>query len=295
LFLREHNISLRTVKLTHRIQIICATFVAILFIFSLVFAKFVKTKALAMGEGANALYKELSNLDTQSSLPGAQAMQRARQLLEAGDYNGAREKLLFVTNFYSGASFASHARQILGEMNLDQLFSPTHSKYKTIYQVQRGDALASIAKKHKCTIEFLMALNGLKYSTRIQPGQELFVMPLEFKTVINIQQKKLTLFKGEQFIKDYPILDTIISSRKKYLTTRIDRMLAYNNTSTYPKSSKKYLQNKKMAILKAGNLQIRSVRHPNEPAPGAGIFLSASDMEEYALLVKSGGRVEIQL
>ena len=262
---------------------------------TLYFARFVKKKSLTVGNGAQQLYEELSKIDTQGSLPGLQAMNGARAMLAEGDYNQAREKLLFITNFYSDASFAGQARNILGEMNLDQIFSPSSMKRKEAYQIKRGDSLSRISTKFNTSVEFIMAINGLSYANRIQPGQEIIVMPLEFKTLINVPKKTLTLSQNGQMIKEYPLLETAVKSRNKTISTKVEKILAYDKSSTYPSVSSKYRPNKKVVLLKAGNLQIRAVKHPDEPDPGSGAFLSSKDMEEFALLVKSGNEVEIQL
>lgn len=288
-------LTLSGVKPVNIVQIVLGVLVLALLICTVAFAKFVKQKSITLGAGANGLYEELSKIDTQGSLPGAQAMQGARTFLEEGDYTQAREKLLFITNFYSEASFASQARKILGEMNLDQLFSPSYNKNKEVYTIKSGDSLSRIAKKYECTIEFIMALNNLTYPDRIQPGQEITVMPLKTRTIINTSKKTLTVFLDDQFLTEYPIKEILISSRAKPMTTKVERLLGYDQSKTYPMVSSKFRQKKKLVILREGNLQIRAIKHPDEPDPGAGFFLDTNDLEEFALLVKIGDEVEIQL
>ncbi len=283
------------VKVTQIIQIILAVVILVAFTFSLILAKHVKDKAADLGKGAQKLYGQLNELDTEGSLPGAQAMQRAREFLEVGDYSEAREKLLFITNFYSEAPFASRARKILGEMNLDQFFSPDTLKEKSEYTIKRGDSLSKIAKKHECTVEYIMALNGLSYPDRIQPGQKLIVRPINFKTVIDAKQRLLTLVDDGKYIKEYPLLEVTAKSRSSKITTKIDQALGYDKSSTFPRSSSSYQKNKKMVLLKDGNWLIRGVKHPDEIDPGSGFFLSESNMEEYSILIKSGDPVEIRL
>jgi len=266
-----------------------------LLVLALVFAKFVKGKAQELGEGATVLYEELSNAESQVNLPSVQAMQAARDFLEEGNYSKAREKLLFIVNFYSDVPFAKDARRILGAMNMDHLMNPSSPKYKESYQIKSGDSLSKIAKRYDTTVENIMAVNGLKYSNRIQPGQEIKIVRMDFRILVDVQKKIITVFKGDQFLNEYPILDTLISSRKKVITTSIDRILGFNRTSTYQRGSSKYYSSQKMIILRVGDLQIRPVKHPDESDPGAGFFINKNDMEEIALFMKSGTQVEIQL
>ena len=90
------------------------------------------------------------------------------------------------------------------------------------------------------------------------------------------------------------MLEVSYTSKSKLITTNIDRSMAFDGGTLVPRISSKYRVNKKLLILKAGNLQIRPVKHPDEPDPGKGFFLSASDMEEYNLLVRDGNVVEIK-
>ena len=138
-----------------------------------------------------------------------------------------------------------------------------------------------------------MELNGLLYNNRIHPDQEVVVMSLNFRTVIDVSEKSLTLFDGETFVKQYPLLD-IIYTGKSELITEIDQTMALDGERLVTRISSRYQPNKKVNVLKAGGLLVRPVKHPDEPAPGRGFFLSESDMEEYNLFVRKGNVVEIQ-
>lgn len=282
-------------KIRYIIQIITAIIVLVCLISAITFSNFVKKKTLVYEATTSTLFEELNSTDTHGSLPAAQAMKSARNFLELGDYNQSREKLLFITNFYSEAPFSTSARQILGEMNMDQLLSPSNLKYKKSYTVKNGDSLSKIARNHETTIENIMELNGLLYNNRIHPGQSLVLLPLKFSSVINVKKKTLTLYYDGQYIKEYPILESQITSKSKKITTTVDRAMAYDGDTTVSKISNKYLRNKKLLTLKSGNLQIRATRQLNEESLGSGFFLKDSDMEEFALLIKSGDPVEIQL
>lgn len=277
------------------IQIIVAVAVFSCLVVSVIFAKFVKDQARTLGQGGSVLYEELSNTNTGASLPGAQAMQRVREFLEEGDNTQAREKLLFITNFYSDASYATQARAILGEMNLDQLFSREILKNKQTYEIKSGDSLSRIANKFGCTPEYIMELNGITQPNRIHPGQEVMVAMMNLKGVINVKKKSLILLNEEQFLKEYLLREVIVQGKSGSLKREVKKAIGYSNSTTYPRSSQGYLKNKKMLILEPGNLVIREVKHPDEPDLGSGFFLSAEDMEELALFLKSGDTIEIQL
>ena len=281
-------------KVSYVIQAVCAIIVFALLAYAIIFSKSVKVMA---GEetGSEALYEELENVTSQEDLLASRAMQQARDLIKAGEYSKANDKLRFLINFYSGVSFADEAKQILGALNVDQIMSPGNPKHKTNYQIKRGDSLSRVASKHDSTVENIMELNGLFYANRIQPDQKLVVMSLNFRTVIDVSEKTLSLYDGQTFVTQYPLLDIVYSGRSKMITTKIDQTMAYEDGTMISRISSKYRPNKKANILKAGNLQIRPVKHPDEPEAGNGFFLSESDMEEYNLFVRKGNEVEIRL
>jgi len=282
-------------KAVYIIQGVCAVLVITVLTCALIFAKNVKEMAKEIGAGPTALYEELGSISTQGNLLSVQEMQQARQYVVDGEYGKAHDKLRFLINFYADASFVREARGILGALNLDQILSPSNPKYKSSYKVKRGDSLSRIAKNHDSTVENIMELNGYMYPNRIHPGQEMVVMALNFRTVIDIGEKSLALYDGQTFVKEFPLLEVSYGGKNKIVTTKIDQTMAYNSSEMISRISSQYRANKKMIVLKDGNLQIRAVKHPDEPDPGRGFFLSESDMEEYNLLVRKDGEVEIRL
>jgi len=282
------------VKFQNIIQLICTVFAIAILAYALIFTKFIKNKA-EHSVGAESIYAELGAINTEGNLLAAQAMQQARDFIQAGQYNNAYEKLRFIVNFYPDVPFAPDARRILGELNMDQLMSPNNMRGKSVYTVQKGDSLSRIASKNRTTVEAIMALNALMNPQRIQPQQELVVMPLTFRILINVKQKRVVVYNQETYVKEYPILDLLYPSKQSRTATSVARTVAYEGASLYNRISPYYRENPKMLTLKHGNLVIRAVKHPDEPDLGKGFFLSSSDMEELNLLVKSGTPVEIQL
>jgi len=284
-----------TVTLKHIIQAASGLLVLAALITVIFFAKFVRQQLSVLQQSPEELYTELDAATSEGNALASQAMRQARQLIADGDFSKGHDKLRFLVNFYSDVPFAAEAKATLGGLNLDQLMSAQNPRKKQTYTVQRGDSLARIASQHETTVENIMALNGLLYVNRIQPGQELVVMALNFRTVINASARTLTLFDGPTFIKEYPLLDVIYAGKEPMITTEVERMMAYDGASMIARVSSQYRQHKKLILLKAGTLQVRPVKHPDEDDPGRGFFLSAEDMEEYNLLVRSGSVVEIYL
>ena len=128
--------------------------------------------------------------------PGEKAFQKAHELLALGKLPEAREKLTTIVNVFPASSSAPVARRIVGEMNLDDILSTTHMEGKKIHVVKRGDSFLAIAAQYKTTIDCIMHLNSMMELERIQPGDELVVMPLEFRLLIEPRRKALSLWDG---------------------------------------------------------------------------------------------------
>ncbi|MCA9899675.1 MAG: LysM peptidoglycan-binding domain-containing protein [Anaerolineales bacterium] len=90
------------------------------------------------------------------------------QLADAGDTGGAAEQFeQALAIFPQGAE---------AEAGLQSLFAPapTATPETTIYVVQRGDTLFSIARRFNSTVDAVKAANGL-VSNNITPGQQLII------------------------------------------------------------------------------------------------------------------------
>ena len=77
---------------------------------------------------------------------------------------------------------------------------------KSLYEVKRGDSYLAIAARHETTLDLLVYLNGLMDLRSLQPKDELIVMPLNLKFLIDPNKKVLSLWDGERFLKEYSLL-----------------------------------------------------------------------------------------
>ncbi len=80
------------------------------------------------------------------------------------------------------------------------------SNTKTVYKVQKGDTLFSIALKYNMRVDTLRDLNNLKKHPKLKPGMELTVLGKPVKTKSKKRVTKHTVKKG----------DTLWSIAKKY-------------------------------------------------------------------------------
>jgi len=224
--------------------------------------------------------------------PGEKAYQKAHELLAMGRIPEAREKLTAIVNVFPSSSSAPVARRITGEINLDEILSASHMAGKQIHAVKRGDSLLGIAAKYNTTIDCIMHLNSMMEMPRIQPGDELLVMPLEFRILIEPRRKSLSLWDGGRFVREYPVLH-FDASAKTARRAAINSKPAEIDGRRVTPQSKEYRAAGKVILIDKPTLQIRGWDGGGEK-PAGGILLRPQDMEELALLTRVGNEVEIR-
>ncbi|RBP46165.1 LysM domain-containing protein [Roseimicrobium gellanilyticum] len=153
--------------------------------------------------------KEIKQLQTQKTAlpdPGVRRFDKAVELLNENNFPEARAALAEMLKTFPDSSRAAEARRIIGEMNMDMLFSKEDNTARRDYIVQPGQGLLAIATKNQTTIECLLRANGLQ-SHRLQPGDKVSVFPLDFEILIDVSDKTLQLkLKGTPF-KMYNAID----------------------------------------------------------------------------------------
>jgi hypothetical protein len=243
-----------------------------------------------------------ANADLPEIDPGAKVFEKASEMIAVGDLAGARDRLRTVVSTYPRSKAAPEARRIVGEMNLDDLLSAVHMEGKEIHIVRPGESFLGIAAKHNTSLDCIMHLNGLMDLKGLQPNEELIVMPLNLRVLIEPARKALSLWKGEQFIKEYPLVSAELGTHKGGLVTKISSKSGVAGDRRVTPGMKEYRESEKVFALEKSHLQIRSAspegKHEEgeNPAagPGPGFRLSVEDTEELALLLRPGNEVEIR-
>jgi hypothetical protein len=257
------------------------------------FSELIPNPADIAGGGSDAdLVKMLEAPEMPDVDPGEKAFQKAHELLALGRIPEAREKLTAIVNVFPSSSSAPIARRIVGEINLDEILSPSHMEGKQIHVVKRGDSLLGIAAKYNTTIDCVMHLNSMMELPRIQPGDELLVMPLDFRILIEPRRKSVSLWEGGRFVRDYPALHVDSSAahpRRAVISSKAAELDSRRVTS----QSKEYRAANKVIQIDKPALQIRGW-DGDEEKPAGGVLLRPQDMEEISLLTRVGNEVEIR-
>ncbi len=224
--------------------------------------------------------------------PGDRAFQKAHELIAVGKIAEGREKLMAVVNVFPSSPSAPNARRIVGEMNLDEVLSSIFIQGKSNYEVKRGDSYFAIASRNNTSLDMLMHLNGMMELKNLQPGDDLQILQLNFRLLIEPQRKALSLWDGAKFICEYPILRMGGPAPKSGKTVIDSRRTTIDGRSV-PPTAKDYRATAKSFQLKNPALQILPYDETDDTSP-PGIFIREADIEELFLLTRSGNEVEIR-
>jgi hypothetical protein len=221
---------------------------------------------------------------------GDRAFQKAHELIAMGRIPEGREKLMAIVNVFPSSPSAPTARRIVGQMNLDEILSSSFPEGKSNYQVKRGDSYFAIAGHHNTSLDMLMHLNGMLELKNLIPGDELLILPLNFRLLIEPQRKAVSLWEGPRFICEYPILRISGTMPKSGKTVIASRRATIDGRSVQP-TAREYRSTSKSIQLKSPPLQIFPFNETDNDPP-SGLFLSNADIEELFLLTRIGSDVE---
>jgi hypothetical protein len=187
---------------------------------------------------------------------------------------------------------APQARRIVSMMNLDEVLSSDFRNGKTSYTVKSGDSYFAIAGRNETTLDMIMHLNKMMELKNLKVGDEMTLMPLNYRMVIDPLRHSLSLWEDAKFICDYPIVSiegpvppagtTVIATRRAELDGKV-----------IPPTAKNYQSTSKCIVLKSPSIQILPHQSGSETSQ-RGIFLKEADIEELFLLTRAGNPVEIR-
>lgn len=244
----------------------------------------------AAGPDAAAMLDAAEMPDTD---PGEKAFQKAHELLAVGKLPEAREKLSTIVNIFPASAAAPVARRIVGEMNLDDLLSSAHLAGKKIHVVKRGDSIFAIAAQYQTTIDCIMCLNSMMEFKSIQPGDELVVMPLNFRLLVEPRRQALSLWDGGRFVREYPVLHLGAAVGHLLPKTTISSKSAELAGKRVQSQAKDFRAAAKLIQLAKSPVQIRGWDGAGDK-PAGGILVKTQDMEELSLLTRVGNEVEFR-
>lgn len=242
----------------------------------------------AVGQELAAVSEEIPEID-----PAEPLFEKATEQMAMAHMEEARLKLRDLVRSFPRSPKSVDARRILGEMNLDEWLSNQSPTGKVAYRVKPGDSYYAIAAREGTTLENLMHLNGLMELPGLRPGNELILMPLNFQLVVDLGLKTLSIWSGESFVCEFPMLSHPAAGKKLTGKTVIESKIAMRDGKRVLAGGDGYAEAAKILILKSPAIRIFS-QVADDGAQGGAIGLSVADMETLNLLVRVGNSVEFR-
>jgi LysM repeat protein len=254
--------------------------------------------------------------------PGLRRFEAAIDLIREGKIEEGRDALYKLRLQFPDSAACPEAMRIIGEINMDQLYSHNHKAGKKDYIVQPGNTLLGIATKNDTTVDSIIRMNGLM-STLLQPGDHLTLIPMDFHLGVDVSSKQVMLLRKvgdkEYLFKVYDAKDIRLPSG---IRLPVEMELAGKNAtfegktilSTDPNyaAAEKWISGTKAGVIirtppvakatpveepKAAVAKGSSPDAMPAPAPSAaaetGIFLSREDIEELFALVRKGSKLSL--
>jgi len=128
---------------------------------------------------------------------------QAKKLISEGSLLEAKKIYRRLIQKFPNNPHLSKLESELWDLNIKILFSPLKDEYSTIYEVQPGDTLSSIARKFHTTVALIKRSNNLT-SNIIRPGQRLKVLTAKVSIIVDKSQNKLFLKINDEIFKVYP-------------------------------------------------------------------------------------------
>jgi hypothetical protein len=226
---------------------------------------------------------------------GKRHFDAALALLKEGELVSARDRLLYLMQYFPESATYDESRRIVGEVNLDLLLSKIPMPGKVEHKVLRGEALVTIASRNQTTIDYIMRANG-KTSEFIFPDELLTVYPLRFRVEISLGKGTVTVFDGEALFKEYQILDrNLPADIKAPVATTVSERVAWHGDQpvnfTHPAymSCAKWIRTGKIGLF---------IRQSNPGGEGGesrpyGVMLANEDLEELFTILRVGSKVDL--
>jgi len=225
---------------------------------------------------------------------GKRHFDAAAELLKEGELVSARDRLLYLMQYFPESATYPDARRIVGEINLDLLLSKIPLPGKTIHTVSRGEALITIARRAETTIDYIMRSNA-KTTALIYPDEELTVFPLNYRAEIDLEGGKVTVYDADEFFKEYDIVDTHLPPEVEGpVSTSISEKVAWHLDRPINFTDENYLNCSKW--MRTGKMGLFIRQFDSEKKGDArpyGVMVAKSDIEELFTILRVGAKVNL--
>lgn len=217
------------------------------------------TRVIGKDEALHSEIKKMQGNKLAPPDPGIRRFDMAIETIKGGDLDGGREALYDLVKHFPASKRTTEAKRIIGEMNMDNLFSAEKNPARKEYIVQPGNSLGLIATKNQTTIEVLLRANGMMASG-LQPGDHVNVFPLDFEMAYSISGKSVTLLRNGRFFKEYLAVNSKLPGGiKPDLIIEINDKAAWNHGRRVQSMNPNYQGADKWLICNKSGLNIRAL------------------------------------
>ena len=224
--------------------------------------------------------------------------EQAAKLRQDGKLVEARNALFALIQKYPNGQHFEEAKDLLGAINIDILFSPFPSPEKQEYIVKKGDVIARVAQKMKSTPELIMRTNNMT-GTMLHIGERLLISHPDFSIFIQTKQKIIVLINHGQFFKQYHIQEMKLPAKQPpRINSKVAEILAWKDGKRVGFGTREFQTSTRWIRLANAGYTIYAIAdgsHPSsdQPPPPSGLGISASDAEELSSLVNGKTPVTI--
>jgi LysM repeat protein len=227
---------------------------------------------------------------------GSHLYEQALSLMRTGELVAGIESLHELIKYYPESNYFEESNRIIGEVNSDHLLSRDSAEEKYEYTVKRGDALRSIAQKHQTTVGYILHVNG-RMGSKLQPGDQLIVRPLHFSVLINIKAKTISLRNAQdKLFKNYELVGSRLPQGcPSSMDSKVKGLVVGDGSRFIEIGASEYINAPKEIRCERRGVPIRSLTGDQDKDKYAtGFFVSDDDIEELALLVRSGSLIYVR-
>jgi len=246
----------------------------------------------------DSVRRKLSSKNTPKIVLGNPAFENARSMLKRGEFDNARLKLEEIVVRYPGSPAEKEAYRVLGEMRLDDILEKKPDDGKFVYTVKHNDSYLKIVSENDSNLATVMHLNGLTRIDRLQPGDKLVIMPLNFSLRIIPRLNQLFLVDEDGEVVKYfePVADMTLPKKQgesDVVITSVENIRAYKGSSRVNVTRGDYLEaSKRIKILNPSIEIIGDGAKVDDSF--RGVILTKPDMEDLVLLLRRANAVEIR-
>ena len=264
--------------------------------FCVIAVHFIWSKQIEPEQELQSQVNELKKLPKIKVDHGSHLYEQALSLIRAEELLGGIEKLHELIKYYPESKHFNESNRIIGEVNSDHLLSRDSGENKQEYIVRKGDSLRLIAQKNDTTVGYILHVNG-RMGSKLQPGDQLILSPLNFSVLINLKAKTVSLRNtNDKLFKAYELVGSRLPQGcPSSLDTLAEGLVVGDGARFIENGTTEYVNATKEIRCGRRGIPIRSLTGDDERDKYAtGFFVSNQDLEELALLVRSGSPIYVR-